>query len=376
MNLTQLKRFSPIILGVVLLGAVIGYRITDNIAENKVRARNLAESSIITVETEAVERRNIVPQMIFSAGLEPVWSAEISAKVDGRIETMQVNEGDVVKAGTVIATLDGGDLAGQVMQAERNLLAAESNFEQAQLDFNRYDELADAGAVSMQLLDNARTKRDASYGQVQTAKGALGLVREKEKNLSIVVPRDGVVTKRHLQAGVFVRSGTPLITVADTTTLLAKATVGESQAAGLKAGTSVKVMIDALGGKAVNGIITMISPVAQLPARTFTADIAIDNSEGILKGGMFAKVEMPVAVKGQVLAVPETASILREDQPSVFVIDEMGVANQRIIKTGGTGGGFAEVIEGLSEGEQIVTGGQHKLRDGIKITSAAGGDAQ
>ncbi len=376
MNFTKVKRFMPIIIGVVLLGAFIGYRIIDNIAENKIRAKNLAESNITSVQTEPVGRRDITPQMIFSAGLEPVWSADISAKVDGRIETMYVNEGDLVKAGTVVATLDGGDLAGQVMQAEGNLLAAESNFEQAQLDYNRYSELANAGAISMQVLDNARTKRDAAYGQVQNAKGSLGLVKEKEKNLNIIVPRDGVVTKRHLQAGAFVRSGTPLITVADTETLLAKTTIGESQAAGLKVGTSVEVQIDALGGKAVNGMITMISPVAQLPARTFTADVTIDNSDGILKGGMFAKVEIPVATKGQVLAVPENSIVLREDQPSVFVIAEDGRANQRLIQVGGTGGGYAEVIEGLNEGEQVVTGGQHKLRDGMKVLVGAGGDAQ
>ena len=171
-------------------------------------------------------------------------------------------------------------------------------------------------------------------------------------------------------------SGTPLITVADTETLLAKTTIGESQAAGLKVGTSVEVQIDALGGKAVNGMITMISPVAQLPARTFTADVTIDNSDGILKGGMFAKVEIPVATKGQVLAVPENSIVLREDQPSVFVIAEDGRANQRLIQVGGTGGGYAEVIEGLNEGEQVVTGGQHKLRDGMKVLVGAGGDAQ
>lgn len=261
------------------------------------------------------------------------------------------------------------------MQARGNLLAAQSNLEQAELDYWRYQALEKDGAIAAQTLDNARTKRDAAKGQVQTSQGALALAQDKAANLNIMLPRAGVVTKRHFQEGAFVRTGTALITVADTDTLLAKTTVGESQVAGLAVGTKVAVHVDALGDEIFEGVITMVSPVAELPARTFTADIAIDNESGRLKAGMFAKVEIPLGERRNVLAVPEQAIVLREDQPSLFILNEQTQAVvQRVVRTGAAEKGWVEVKEGLSEGEIFVSGGQNKLRDGMTVGQVKRGE--
>lgn len=375
MDITKVKRFLPVIIGVVCLGIIVSYRITDNIVENKARAKNLAAAGQISVEISTAGRKQIQPVVTFSAGLEPEWIADIAAKVDGRIKLVAVNEGDKVEAGTVAATIDNSDVAGQIMQAKGNLMAAKSNLEQAELDYQRYAALAKDGAVAGQTLDNARTKRDAVRGQLKTSEGALALVEEKAANLNIVIPRDGVVTKRHLQEGAFVSNGAPVVTVADTTTLLAKATIGESQIADLAVGTPVEVRVDAMGNEEFVGIITMISPVAQLPSRTFTADIAIDNQDERLRAGMFAKVVIPSSRSSEVLAIPESAIIMREDQASVYVVNEDQTVTQRIIKTGIAGGGWTEVREGLEEGERFVVSGQNKLRDGITVNAANRGAA-
>lgn len=374
MDITKMRRFLPVLIGVICMGAIVGWRITDTVSENKARAKNAAEQSQITVEVSTAGKREIQPVVTFSAGLEPEWVAEISAKVDGRIASVLVEEGDEVKMGTTAVVLDNNDAEGQIMQARGNVMAAKSNLEQAELDYRRYLSLEKDGAVAGQVLDNARTKRDAAMGQLHTSEGALALAEEKETNLTVTIPRDGVVTKRHLQEGAYVRSGTPLVTVADTRTLIAKATVGESQVAGLAVGTKVRVTVDALRGEEITGIITRISPVAQLPARTFTADIAIENNDGKLRAGMFAKAEIPLARSGVFLAVPESAIVLREDQPSVYVLGSDQTVMQRIIRTGVSGNGWVEVLEGLQEGEQFVVGGQNKLRDGTTVSAVKRGD--
>ena len=367
MNITKVKKFLPVIIGIVCLGLLIGYRITDHITENKVRAKNLEKNSQITVEVLSAKKMLLEATASFSAGLEPEWITEISAKVDGRIEQVTVKEGDWVESGTVAMTLENSDNLAQIMQAQGNLLAAQSNLEQAELDYSRYAALAKDGAIAEQVLDNARTKRDAARGQVQTSQGSLALAEEKVANLNITVPRSGVVTKRHLQEGAFVRSGTPLLTVADTRKLLAKATIGESQIADLMVGSKVKVLVDAISNEEFEGVITMISPMADLPARTFNADITIDNKENRLKAGMFAKVEIPLNQTKNVIAVPESAIVLREDQPSIYVVTDNQAVSQRIIKTGIAQNGWVEVIEGLNEGETFVAAGQNKLRDGMNV---------
>lgn len=373
MLLKSKKKMVLLIVVVFALTGLVGYRIYSNVSANKERAAQAAQGKKIAVQVAQVGRRDIAPKIEFSASLEPVWSADISAKVDGRISDLNIAEGDPVRAGMVIARLDTSDLQAQVVQAQGNLMAAQSTLEQAELDYRRYSALESQGAVATQVLDNARTKRDLAVGQVQSAQGALALMQEKLNNADIVVPRDGVVTKRYMQAGTYTKSGSPIVTVADITTLLAKATIGESQIADVSVGTPVQVKVDAMGGQEFAGTITRISPMANLPSRTFTAEIAVPNSDGRLKAGMFAKAAIPAKVHANVLAIPESALVMREDQKTVFVVGPDNKAQQKVLKLGYMEDGWVEVLEGLNEGDTIVTAGQNKVKDGVEIYPAEGG---
>lgn len=352
---------------IIVLTSIISYRIYSNLAANKQRAAKMSQGQVVAVEVATVTRHDINPILSFSANLEPVWVADISPKVDGRIDSLRVDEGDLVSGGMVIATLDTNELSAQVVQAEGNLLSNQASLEQAELELRRTAALAQQGAISAQILDNARTKRDLSIGQVRSAEGNLTLLQARLDNANIYAPRDGVVVKRYLQSGVYAKAGTPIISLANVSSLLAKATVGEAQIAQLLVGTSVKVRVDALGNKVFSGVITRISPAAVLPARTFVAEITIPNAEGILKPGMFAKVDVPGQVHPGSIAVPEKALVMREDQKTVYVVNSDKRVQQRIIQVGFVGNGWAEVLGGLNEGEQIVVAGQNKLKDGSSI---------
>ena len=361
------KKVVFLLAAVMILSGLIGIRIHQNITVNKARAAQ-AETKAAAVQVAEAIRRDIASAASFSGSLEPVWMADISSKVDGRINRLDVHEGDAVHSGQVIAVLDTSELAAQVLQAQGNLAAAQSNLEQAALDFQRYSTLADKGAISAQMLDGARTKRDLAVGQVRAAEGSLALVQEKLNNAQVAVPQNGVIVKRYLQSGAFTRAGSPIVSVADVSVLIAKATVGEAQVAGLNVGMQVKVTVDALDGREVNGTVSRVSPMADLPARTFTAEIAVPNDQGVLKAGMFAKVEIPGRVHADALAIPESALVLREDQRTVFVVTADNKVQQRLIKVGAVSGGYAEVLAGLESGETIVVGGQNKVKDGAAVT--------
>lgn len=373
MLLKKSKKTSIVVAIMVVFASIVGYRIYQNISLSKARAAQMAQGKGASVQVAAVETRDITPKAEFSAGLEPIWSADISAKVDSRINTLSLSEGDIVKAGSTVAILDTNELAAQVLQAQGNLSAAQSNFEQAELDYKRYAALSSQGAISAQLLDNARTKRDAAAGQVRSAEGNVRLVEEKLNNGNVIAPRDGVVTKKYVQSGTYTRAGAPIITLADLSILVAKAAVGESQVADLSVGSKVKVRVDAVSGQEFSGTITRISPVAALPARTFTAEISIPNEQGLLKAGMFAKVEMAGKVHPNALVIPESALVMRDDQKTVFVVGADNKVQQRILKLGFVGDGLAEVLAGVSQGETIVVEGQNKVKDGAEVTAAKDG---
>ncbi len=359
----------------LVLAGLIGYRIYSNMHAGQERAARASQGQAVAVEVAVVTRQDVTPVLTFSSSLEPVWNADIASKVDGRIDQLTVDEGDAVTAGTTIAVLDMGELSAQVIQAEGSLLQAQANLEQAELDFRRMETLSAQGAVSSQTLDSARTKRDLAVGQVRAAEGAVALYNSKLTGATVTVPRDGIVVKRFLQPGFYARAGSAIITVADITTLLAKATVGEAEIAQLTQGTSVKVRVDALGSQEFNGTITRISPVAAMPSRTFIAEISVPNRQNALKAGMFARVEVPGQVHAQAVVVPETALVMKEDSKTIFVVNAENKVEQRLLRLGYIGGGWAEVLDGVKEGEKIVVAGQNKVRDGSTVRLAAPGEA-
>ncbi|MBP2654485.1 MAG: efflux transporter, family, subunit [Firmicutes bacterium] len=366
------RKTIAIIAIVVVFAGIIGYRIYANYAANKERAAKVTEGRAVTVEVGHVTRQDVQPVLSFSANLEPLWSADISSKVDGRIENLYVDEGDFVEAGTVIAVLDTSELAAQVAQAEGTRYSALATLEQAELDLKRSSILAAQGAVSQQTLDTARIKRDLAVGQLNTADGSLTQLRARLNSARVEVPRSGIVTKRYLQSGYYTKTGTAIVTVSDVTSLLVKATVGEAQLTQIAVGSSAKVNVNALGGQQFSGVVTRISPVATLPARSFTAEITVANPDGRLKSGMFAKADVPGQVHKNALVVPEGALVLREDQQTVFVVTADNKVQQKVLKLGYIGGGWAEVLEGVQEGESIVVAGHNKLKDGASITASTG----
>ena len=358
---------------VILMIAVIAYKIYTNIATGRERASRALAGRTVTVEAAAVGRRDLAPVFTFSANLEAVWSTEVSTKADGRIDKLFVEEGDRVTAGMVLARLDMNELAAQVMQAEGQVLQAKATLEQNELNFQRMDALYKQNAVSAHTLDSARTQRDLALGGVRAAQGNLILLKTRLDNANILSPLNGVVIRRHVQAGAFSKAGAAIFTVADVSTLLAKAVVGEAQIAELTLGKSVNVKVDALKGQEFKGRVTRLSPAASVPTRTFTAEVSIPNPGEQIKVGMFANADIVGQERKNVLAVPESALVMREDQKTVFVVAEENRVVQKVLKLGDAAGGYVEVLSGVKEGERIIVAGQHKLKDGASIRLGAPG---
>ena len=368
------KKWQIIGLGLFLLMiGVIAYKIYANIAVGKERAARALAGRTVTVEVAAAGRRDLAPVYTFSANLEAVWSTDVSTKADGRIDKLFVEEGDRVTAGMVLARLDMNELAAQVMQAEGQVLQAQATLEQNELNFQRMNALFKQNAVSAHTLDSARTQRDLAMGGLKAAEGNFLLLKARLDNANILSPLNGVAIRRHVQAGTFSKAGAAIFTVADTSTLLAKAVVGEAQITELALGKSVNVKVDALKGQEFRGTITRLSPAASVPTRTFTAEVSIPNPDGQIKVGMFANAEVVGQQRQNVLAIPESALVMREDQKTVFVATEENRVVQRVLKLGDAAGGWVEVLSGLKEGERIVIAGQHKLKDGASIRLGAPG---
>jgi RND family efflux transporter MFP subunit len=355
-----------VIVCLVILG-IIAFRIYVNMQKSRERAARVAQGAGTPVDLAIVARQDITPTLAFSANLEPVWAADISPKADSRLDKLFVDEGDMLKEGDMIAQMDTLELAAQAFQQEGLLYEALSSSNDAEIEYERNEKLFAQNAISKKELDNSRYQRDMAKGRYTAAQGGLRVLNERLDAANIRSPRDGVVTRRYVYAGVYVKSGSPIVSVADTTTLIAHADVSEGQIADVYLGAPVEIKVDAYKNKIFRGQVTRISPMASQPARTFRTEVTIPNVNGELRAGMFATVLIRGKAHKDVIVIPQAAVVMREDQQTVYIVNKDNVAQQVLLSIGATDGGMLEILSGLSGGETIVVGGQNKLRQGAKI---------
>ncbi len=264
----------------------------------------------------------------------------------------------------------------QVEQAQASLRLAEAQattrtwekdiaFAVSQVD------TAKAGFTSAQALETARSwEADIVMAKTtqEQASIALKLAQKRLRDATIRAPIDGIVSQRYLDVGGMAVPTTPIFEIVDIDTVKAKVDVIESQISQLTLDQQTKISIEGIY-KPITGKITYISPTLQPLQRTAIVEISIDNSEGDLKPGMFAKVTVPVKVHADAILIPRISLI--EDRTTksknVFVV-ESGVSERKPVEIGLSKDGMVEILEGLTEGESVVIAGQHSLKIGDSVT--------
>lgn len=367
MNLKD-KRLRILILAVILVIGIVLFRVVSNIMARDKQARSSSQGRTAVVTAAYPVRKTVVPRFHFSGTLTPVWQADVAAKVDGRIEQILIQEGQKVEAGQPLAVLEQVDTAAGLMQARGTYLDAKTNFEKASMDVQRYEELYKRGAVSKEALDNMRFALENAKGKLDASKGGLDAAASSQNGTRITTPRAGIIQKRYYQEGYYAKVGTALFNIADISTLLAKIDVPEGYVSNIAAGGTVDFTIPSMQGedKKIRGTITRISPVAVQPSRTFEAEVTVDNSDGRLRGGVYAEALITALPRQNVLTVPMTAISMRDDQRTVYVIED-GKAVRRVLTTGYIGENMVEVLGGVTETDFVITGGLNKVREGAVV---------
>jgi RND family efflux transporter MFP subunit len=175
-----------------------------------------------------------------------------------------------------------------------------------------------------------------------------------------------VVTEKRVEAGDTAAPGMPLFVVEDTSKMKVEASVAESSLAGLAVGRPVEVIVDSLGGDARPGVLSEILPAADPRSRTFTVRVVLENPDGAMRSGMFARLVIEKGTRNA-LAVPGTALVRRGPLTGLFVADEAGVARLRWVTAGTAREGKVEILTGLKAGERFVASPPASLEDGGRI---------
>jgi RND family efflux transporter MFP subunit len=404
-----------ILLAVIALAcAVAGWRWLGREAAPSDAAGDVAANGDLPAAAVApVERRNIGSTLAIAGEFKPFQEVDVHAKVAGYIRQIYVDVGDHVKEGQTLAVLEVPELAAQLSGAEAAVRAAEQQIHRAQGDVQRaqsshaaahsaYVRLkqaaeAKAGLVAQQEVDDSQAKDLEAEGQMASAEAELAAAKQQlemaEANQKqyaamagytrITAPFAGVITNRYADTGALVAAGTssstqanPVVRLAETSKLRLVLPVPESVAGQIHLGDPVKVRVQALNQE-IEGKVSRFADSLDRQTRTMVTEIDFDNRSGRLIPGMYTETRLGLREKKNVLTIPLEAVSRNGDEATVLAVNGQNVVQERKVRLGVEDSARAEVVSGLSDGEQVVIGNRNEFHDGEKIQpkTVSGGTA-
>ncbi len=320
-----------------------------------------ARGPVSVVVTQA--REQLLSDEVEALGTAQANEAvELSASVNDRVAKVHFQDGDQVKAGQLLVTLEHTEEQAQVT-------AAQVDLKEQQREYRRIAALVRNKTVPASELDRLQTAIDAARARLAQAEAQLA-------DRFIRAPFAGVLGFRQVSPGSQVSQGTVVTTLDDLHQIKLDFTVPERYLGLLAPGKIIYANSDA-GGGTFEGQVSSVAPRVDPVSRSATIRAILDNSDGKLRPGMLMTVRL-VREARQALTVPEAAIFLVKDQSFVYVVDGDKKVEQRPIQTGLRLPGVVEVIGGLNEGEQVITRGLLKVRPGAAVetkTADIGGEA-
>jgi RND family efflux transporter MFP subunit len=351
------------------------------------------------------ERVMVVGNLIGAATVQAV------PKINGRLQSVDVQLGDAVRRGQVIAKVEDREIQEQVRQAEAAHRVAEATIRQREADLklagtnlDRNRSLLERQLLPKQTFDDTDARHQAAVAQLdlaraqfEQAKARLDELKINLSNTIISSPVDGFVGKRFLDAGASVSPNVPVASLVDIRSVRMVANLVEKDVKRVTVGTRADIEVDAYPGETFNGRVSRVAPVFDPATRTAEMEIEVPNPGFRLKPGMYARVQLTVGVKPDAITVPSNAVVRLDGKPGVFVAEGRSAAAtgngsapvERAATTGsaiGDDGAMAakfmpieigisdgqnvEIVSGIGDGARVITTGAGALKDGDRVVPA------
>jgi RND family efflux transporter MFP subunit len=351
--------------------------------------------------------------LIVTAEFEPYQSVDVMAKVAGYVRTINVDIGDHVRQGQVLATLDVPEMQDDVARAKAALAAADAGVVTAQgaiqraqaqadiaaLSFKRIQDVAtkDKGLVPRQDVDVAQSHQLEAAAQLASAQSSLKAAQQTKLEAvdelaraqqmfqysTIRAPFDGVITKRYANTGAMVQAGTasqsqamPIVTIAQDNVLRLILPVPVSDVGDVRNGEPVNVNVVSLNRK-LQGAVTRFANTVSVSTRTMSTEVDVINPDGSLIPGMYAEVRLHLADRKDVLSVPlDAVDGIGTSAPQAWVVRN-DIAHLVSVEPGLQTATRIQILSGLSSGDQVIVGRHTGLAEGEKVSpSLAAYEAQ
>jgi HlyD family secretion protein len=393
------------------------------------RAKEAAARPPRAVRVQEVEKRDFTLSSEIAARLAPSLEVSVTPKVGGRVASVHADVGARVAKGQVLLELEPADYDAQYRQAkaslgsakaslartsdsgqEQQILQAQAAADQAAVAYDdasslyeKTKRLYDSGAVSEQQLDDVDARYKSAGIQLDAARKALAIVKDKAGSQSsdiaagqvdaasaqaelaksqleaatIRSPIAGRVSYRGVEAGEMIGTSTLAFVVIDDSSVVAEAGLSERQVGRVRPGMAIEVSIPALraarSAASFPGKVDSVSPAADGRSMLYAVKVRVPNPNGLIKGGMIARISVPLEARRGAVVASERAVFSENGGDFVFVAVPDGAggykAEKRPLRLGETDGESAEILEGLSPGELVVVEGKEFIGSGDPISA-------
>lgn len=393
------KRYSLVFTGTaVLLPLMSLVAVGCKDKDSQSNAAEMASASVVRVA-----RENLASTLTVAGQFQPFQEVDLHAKVSGYIRRINVDIGDRVRSGQVIAVLEVPELDAQLAGAQAEVRHSESEIARGKSEVlgaesshvalhAAYTRLAEAskqrpGLIAEQELDDARAKDQDAEAHINIAKSALEATeeqlgvsragRQRVQALSdysvVTAPFTGVITMRYADTGSLIQSGTasntqamPVVRLAQSDLLRLRMPVPESDVPYIQDGGVVQITVQATG-KTFAGKIVRFARSLDTTTRTMLAEVDVPNPDLKLSPGMYAEVVISLQQRNNVLTIPAQAVVEGDSQDFVLVVDPSGQVQKKIVTLGIQGSDRSEITSGLSAGEMVIVSGQTNYQVGQTV---------
>jgi membrane fusion protein (multidrug efflux system) len=312
--------------------------------------------------TSIVAKREVWPASMNVIGtMEAVHGVTVSADLPGAVEKIDFVSGQSVRAGDILVELD-------TRQERAQLAALEAQRDLAHVNFDREQQLVDEGVISRVEYDQATAQQKATAANVEE-------IRATIERKTIRAPFSGILGIRKVNLGQYMSAGDAVAPLQSLDPIYVNVGVPQQAIGQIQVGRSLRVISENLAGQVFTGKVTAIDSVVDQTTRTIQVQATLSNPEGKLRPGMFVQVEVVLGASRPVIALPTSAINYAPYGDSVFVITDMkdpkgqtyrGV-RQQFVKLEGSRGDQVAVVSGVNPGDEVVTSGVFKLRNGAAV---------
>jgi RND family efflux transporter MFP subunit len=372
------------IVAALLTVALIVYRVRDSIARNAGEPAG-DSAKALSVAVAVVEKKQMPDLVSITGVIRASNEATVFAKMPGRVTRVLVEVGQVVKEGEALAVLDAVEFGWRVKQAEAQLKAAQAGLLTARAQhkmatsaWERAQALHKKGALSQADFEQAdagfqlaAAGASAAEAQVALADAALGLANQTYADMRITSPIAGVVAKKLIDVGTQTGPGLPAFVVQDQRALKMHGTVPAADVARLAKGAPVRVTVDELPGRVLEGSLSSVAPTLEAESRRGAVEVQLAPAQGLLPY-MFGHADIGFGTNGGVLVVPASAVLPTADGAVVWTVRSGKAVRLRPI-LGGRVADDIVITSGLQAGERVIISGDTGIKEGLAVSVAGEG---